>query len=294
MITIRAAAYKGTKEQPLPIGRLGENCAREVLFELEALREMYGSGSWKIVAKQPYGSAAYMVANQREEDSMAIWTISSVDAGACGLGLVELRYYPDNEDSSLYKTQLWVTRIENSLYEYMSEESPYGDIIDQMAGTLEELEKKADEAVAAAKDARNITVEVTRSEYDALSDDLKNDGTFYLITDETPDSRVVYEIDTGSEYTHLYANDNVRLAWLVVDQTKTIHAENAGYLDLGSIIEAYRPLKSVSFPVTYGNNGDTLYTASIDADTGTINMYVSDPGDLIAVGGAVSYFYKGE
>lgn len=293
MITIRAAAYKGTKEQPLPIGRLGENCAREVEFDLEALREMYGSGTWKIVAKQPYGSAAYIVANQREENSLAIWTISAVDAGVCGLGLVELRYYPDNEDSALYKSQLWVTRIENSLYEYMSDDSPYGDIIDQMADTLEELEKKADEAVEAAKDARNITLEITRAEYDALTDEKKNDGTFYLITDETPDSRNVYEVDTGSEYTRLYVNDNVRAAWLVIDQSESITVEAAGDVNLGVIIETYRPMISTSFPVTYGINGDTLYTATVDSDTGIISMYVSDPGEIVAIGGSTMYYYKG-
>lgn len=293
MITIRAAAYKGTKEQPLPIGRLGENCAREVEFDLEALREMYGSGTWKIVAKQPYGSAAYIVANQREEGSLAIWTISAVDAGVCGLGLVELRYYPDNEDSALYKSQLWVTRIENSLYEYMSDDSPYGDIIDQMADTLEELEKKADEAVEAAKDARNITLEITRAEYDALTDEKKNDGTFYLITDETPDSRNVYEVDTGSEYTRLYVNDNVRAAWLVIDQSESITVEAAGDVNLGVIIETYRPMISTSFPVTYGINGDTLYTATVDSDTGIISMYVSDPGEIVAIGGSTMYYYKG-
>ena len=39
MIEIKADAYNGTKEQPLPIGRMGDKLARTIMFNISSLKE---------------------------------------------------------------------------------------------------------------------------------------------------------------------------------------------------------------------------------------------------------------
>ena len=96
MIKIKADAYNGTKEQPLPIGRMGEKNVRTVIFDINHLREIYGEGTWNVVFQRPgLDELPYDVSNKwTNPEGYACWDVDDADTGIYGYGKVELRYYP--------------------------------------------------------------------------------------------------------------------------------------------------------------------------------------------------------
>lgn len=139
MIEIKADAYNGTKEQPLPIGRMGEKLARTIMFDISSLKETYGEGTWNIVFQRPgLDESPYDVSNKwTNSEGYACWDVDRSDTGVFGYGKVELRYYPtalnfenNNELSKIYKSKIWITYTEYSLGEDGSVPSPYSDLVD--------------------------------------------------------------------------------------------------------------------------------------------------------------------
>lgn len=135
MIQIRAEQYFGTKEHPLPIGKQFEKNVRTIVFtELPILRETYGTmGSWCIVFQRPGEDLPYYVSDQWEStEGYACWDVSAEDSSISGLGKVELRFYA-NPNSSLYKTKLYYTWMDESLSLTVGElPIPYEDILERM------------------------------------------------------------------------------------------------------------------------------------------------------------------
>ena len=288
MIDIIAKEYKGTKENPLPIGRLGENLVRRVMFDLSELRTAYGDGEWSVVAKRPYDDFPYIASNVTSELNKAIWNITEEDVGAFGQGLVELRYYPDSEDNTIYKTKMWITCIEDSLGQNLGTAAPYDDIIDDVINEANRAESAADEAEQFLKEVKNVTVELTRAEYDALSEEKKLDGTVYLITDENEIPAEYADVDLGSSMCSLTVNPCIHFGLLRL--TGTITPENAGYLTIAIVPEAYRPLHETWFAATSGANGDVSFPWCIRTD-GTVRVYCKSE-DPISPFGSGMYVYN--
>lgn len=155
MIEIKADAYSGTMEQPLPIGRRGEKLVRTVVFDINGLREIYGDGTWTVVFKRPgIDETPYNVSNKwTSAEGLACWDIDRTDSGTYGYGKVELRYYPtalnqeNDELSKIYKSKVWITYTEDSLGEDGSVPSPYSDLLniirsarDEVLGLYEQFE----------------------------------------------------------------------------------------------------------------------------------------------------------
>lgn len=286
MIDIIAKEYKGSRENPLPIGRLGENQARRVIFDLSKLEEIYGDGVWKLVAKRPHETIPYIVTStDTSVDGKAIWIIQNADVGVCGFGLVELRYYPsgDDSDQSVYKSQLWLTFIEDALGENTGSASPYDDILDDVNKGVEDVRAAIDEANDILANVKNVTIELTKAEYDALSEEQKLDGTIYLVTDESDDVTSYADIDIASEVCSLTVNTNVHIGLL---RLSGIMEPNAvGYNTIATIPEAHRPLHETWFTGVYGANGDIAFPWVARTD-GRIQAYckTKEPMNVFASG----------
>lgn len=260
MIDIIAKEYKGSRENPLPIGRLGENQARRVIFDLSKLEELYGEGTWKIIAERPNESVPYIVANAKpSSNGNAAWIIQSADVGVCGYGRVELRYYPngDGSDQSIYKSQLWLTFIEDALGENAGSASPYDDILDDVNKSVEDVKAAVDEANSILANVKNVTVELTKAEYDALPEEQKLDGTIYLVTDENDDIASYADIDIDSDICSLTINANVHIGLLRL--SGTLEPSVVGYNTIVTIPEAHRPLHETWFTGVYGSDGDIAF-----------------------------------
>ena len=289
MIDIIAKEYKGSRENPLPIGRLGENQARRVIFDLSKLTELYGEGTWKIIAERPNESVPYIVTNVKpSSNGNAAWIIQSADVGVCGYGRVELRYYPSDEDTSVYKSQLWTTFIENALGENAGEASPYDDILDDVSKSVDEVRAAIDEANDILTNVKNITVELTKAEYEALSEEERLNGTIYLVTDENDDYATYADVDLDSDVCSLTVNTGVHLGLLRI--IGSIGPETIGYNTIATVPEAHRPLHETWFIGVYGTDGDKAFPWVVRTD-GQVQVYCKTT-DAINMFGSGVYAYE--
>ena len=290
MIDIIAKEYKGSRENPLPIGRLGENQARRVIFDLSRLQEIYGEGTWKIIAERPHETTPYIVSSTETNSSgNAVWNILSADVGVCGFGMVELRYYPSSEDDPVYKSRLWLTFTEDALGANTGTVTPYNDVIDDVNKGVDEVKAAVKEANEILANVKQVTVELTKAEYDALSEEKKLDGTIYLVTDENDDIATFADIDIDSETCSLTVNPSVHFAQLRLNGT--VEPTAAGYNTIATVPDAHKPLHETWYTGIQGNTGDKPLLWVIRTD-GRVQVYCSSSEESFMVYGSGSYFYE--
>ena len=117
MLRVLADSYSGLRENPIPIGRTNENISRTVVFNITAIKDIYGVGTWKILVVNPGESEYHFAENvQEDEDGNACWIVSKDETAKYGYGLVQLHYIPDSDTSHLYKSKVKHTIVYNSLH----------------------------------------------------------------------------------------------------------------------------------------------------------------------------------
>ena len=94
-----------------PIGRRGENEAREVVFDITSFKEEFGDGSASLMFRRPLEEAAYAVTVTRQDDKIH-WVVSSTDTANDGEGRAEL-FWISNE--VVVKSVVWGIIIENDI-----------------------------------------------------------------------------------------------------------------------------------------------------------------------------------
>lgn len=292
MIEINAQHYRGTKAYPLPIGRLGENLVRKVIFSLEPLRELYGpEGEWSIVAQRPNEKFAYISTSVAEEDNNACWTITKNDVGLVGFGRVELRYYPKELPTGVYKSIAWYTFIEDAIGENYGEGSPYDDILESVRESASEAAKSAEKAEQAVIEAKKVTVEITKAEYEALSEAQKLDGTVYLVTDEDPIAKETVEAYLDdNKYCRLFVKPEVSIAHLLFNKDVDIDPKKIGYFNLATIPEAYRPKYDGEFLAYQTKGKGKAICCEVNKD-GSVRIYCENTELIGSPIGSYVYFY---
>lgn len=119
--------------------------------------------------------------------------------------------------------------------------------------------------------------ELTKIEYDALSEEEKNNGNIYLVTDEEPSTSEteIVQLDTG--YGKLVLKPTVGVAQLIIE----VHdiAITSNYYVIGTISEFYRPKCAFSFMCNHGDrsvrctvgiNGEIAIIGQIEVTANTI------------------------
>lgn len=96
----------------LALGRQGENLARQVVFDIRELEEVYGPGTVWVIYQRPGDELPYPVSVQ-QEGTLATWTITAADTEMAGShGKCELRYY---SGETLVKSKIWQTLVDTAL-----------------------------------------------------------------------------------------------------------------------------------------------------------------------------------
>lgn len=152
-----------TRFDSLTLGRVGENLAREIVFDCTNFAKMYGTGTTMVVAKLPSGVKYPVVVDQN--GAMVSWKITAADVSVPGPGKVELRWIVNEV---VAKTQLFNTLIRESLTGTDTDKppDPYKDWVDSV---IERSESAATSASADAEEASRLADEAKRSEELALS-----------------------------------------------------------------------------------------------------------------------------
>ena len=139
----------------IPLGRQGENLARQILFDVSGWKSEYGPGSVELIAQRPGDETPYPVVTTRDGDSV-VWTVTSADTLYPGdSGRCELRYYVGEV---LAKSKTWQTWVETAM-DTPSETAPpepekgWVDKVLEAGTSAKEAAERAEEAAKQAESA---------------------------------------------------------------------------------------------------------------------------------------------
>ena len=91
----------------LPLGKQGENLAKQIQFDLSRWISNFGPGTVQLLHQRSSDEAPYPVAVEQEGDR-AVWTVTNADTAAAGTGRAELQYYVGD---ALAKSETWMTKV---------------------------------------------------------------------------------------------------------------------------------------------------------------------------------------
>lgn len=145
----------------IPIGYVGENLARCLVFDLSECVEQFGDGGFVISFLRHGDELPYLVTNTDRLEDNAIWNITDTDTAVDGYGLVQLQYIVDEVvcKSALYRT---VTFESNGITGDVPD--PYEDLLAQIAAYAATAQNSATTAVAAANTATTAVEEGVKTE----------------------------------------------------------------------------------------------------------------------------------
>lgn len=145
----------------IPIGYVGENLARCLVFDLSECVEQFGDGGFVISFLRHGDELPYLVTNTDRLEDNAIWNITDTDTAVDGYGLVQLQYIVDEVvcKSALYRT---VTFESNGIPGDAPD--PYEGLLEQIAQLTSQATAAASTATAAAQAASTTVEEGVRTE----------------------------------------------------------------------------------------------------------------------------------
>ena len=91
----------------LPLGKQGENLAKQIQFDLSRWISNFGPGTVQLLHQRSGDEAPYPVAVE-QEGNLAVWTVTSTDTAAAGTGRAELQYYVGD---ALAKSETWMIKV---------------------------------------------------------------------------------------------------------------------------------------------------------------------------------------
>lgn len=126
-----------TERGTIALGRVGENRAREIVFDIAKWRKLYGDGAVQLMVRRA-GEEVMYPAELRQEGDEAIWTVTDTDTAiAGGGGECELSY--QGADGTVAKSVIYGTFVLPAM-RWESSEAPK-----QMQPWLAEIRSLAEE-----------------------------------------------------------------------------------------------------------------------------------------------------
>lgn len=156
----------------LPLGRQGENLARQLIFDISAWVEEFGSGIPQLIHQREGDEQPYPVAVTVDEMSV-LWEPTNVDTQfASDKGQCELRFYVGD---TLVKSRTWSTFVEDAMDVPTDAvpENPYKGWFDQMiesANGIEDIKNAAVDAQHGAEAAQSAAEASMNSALQAKED----------------------------------------------------------------------------------------------------------------------------
>lgn len=144
----------------IPIGHVGEDQTRCLVFDLTDCVNKLGEGTWQISFVRPGDNACYICTNVEELDNSAIWIITDIDTAYAGYGVVQLLYFPTSGGTAKTSQYRTVTFESNGIP---------GDAPDPYEGLLEQIAQLTSQATAAASTATAAAQEASTAVEEGIS-----------------------------------------------------------------------------------------------------------------------------
>lgn len=127
----------------LPLGRQGEENARQIWFDLTWLIDNFGEGIAELKHQRSKDGAPYPVNNITQESNILIWTIEPTDTEYNGFGKAEINWIVDNTDT-IAKTVIYRTNVLESLAPETDVPDSYKSWYDNMIVYIDQLKVDSD------------------------------------------------------------------------------------------------------------------------------------------------------
>lgn len=111
MVTVNIVVTDDAVQPEIYLGRQGETNAREIVFDLSALRTKYGTGTATLYHQRSKDPAPYLIGETT--GTTLTWTVSETDTVYAGIGYCEFRYTFGTE--GLSKSTVFATNVKASL-----------------------------------------------------------------------------------------------------------------------------------------------------------------------------------
>ena len=111
MVTVNITVTDEAVQPEIYLGRQGEMNAREIVFDLSALRTKYGAGTATLYHQRSKDPAPYLIGETT--GTTLTWTVSETDTVYAGIGYCEFRYTFGAE--GLSKSTMFATNVKASL-----------------------------------------------------------------------------------------------------------------------------------------------------------------------------------
>lgn len=116
-------------DNPIYLGRVGENDATQVIFDISYMVNKFGEGTVSLIAQREGDTDPYPCVIERSGNKVT-WKITNADNARAGKGSCELRYMVGD---TIAKSEVWETIVWESLGEHGdSVPEPYQSWVDQV------------------------------------------------------------------------------------------------------------------------------------------------------------------
>lgn len=131
----------------LPLGRMGENEATVIVFNIAEWRELFGNGTFSLVNLRPGDAAAYPCVIEQDATTVK-WTVQSADLAKQGYGKCELIY---TVGGTIAKSEIYTTFIGEALTGGAEPPEPWEDWVQRVlaSGAAAQEAKQAWENMSA-------------------------------------------------------------------------------------------------------------------------------------------------
>lgn len=123
----------------ISLGRRGENLVTQIRFPIAGWAEMYGDGTFGLLAQRQGDPYPYPVAITTDSDYV-YWDVTSADTGVAGIGKAELRY---TVGEALAKSVVYITRTAPALDDAGEPPEPYESWVNEVMDAAESVEEIA-------------------------------------------------------------------------------------------------------------------------------------------------------
>ena len=125
----------------LPIGRLGENEATVVVFEIANWKTLFGQGTFSLLNQRNGDTAPYPCVIE-QDDTQVRWTVQSADVAKVGYGQCELIY---TVDDTIAKSEVYTTVVGKALTGGGEVPEPWEDWVQRVLDAKDAAEEAKDE-----------------------------------------------------------------------------------------------------------------------------------------------------